>query len=69
MVPVPPLIAVTLGVLGVAFAVKYFAKERRTERQRANADVDRARDAPAADSKTDAVPKLRRDPVTGVYRP
>jgi len=69
MVPVPPLIAVTLGVLGAAFAVKYFAKGRRAERQRANDDVDRAKDAPAADPKTDAVPKLRRDPVTGVYRP
>jgi hypothetical protein len=65
MLPVPPLIAVTLGVLGAAFAVKYFAKERR----RANANVERADEAPVADSKSGTVPKLRRDPVTGVFRP
>jgi hypothetical protein len=69
MVPVPPLIALALGVLGAAFAVKYFAKERRWDRRRANADFDRAKDAPAADAKTKALPKLRRDPVTGIFRP
>jgi hypothetical protein len=69
MLPVPPLIALTLGVLGAAFAVKYFAKEQRKDRRRANADFDRANDAPVADAKTEAVPKLRRDPVTGIFRP
>jgi hypothetical protein len=69
MVPVPPLIALTLGVLGAAFAVKYFAKERRRGWRRANADFDRAKDAPVADLKAEALPKLRRDPVTGIFRP
>jgi hypothetical protein len=69
MVPVPPLIALTLSVLGAAFAVKYFAEERRKGRRRANADFDRAKDAPIADSKAATVPKLRRDPMTGIFRP
>ncbi len=65
MVPVPPLIALTLGVLGAAFAVRYFAKQWR----RANADPDGAKGAPVIDSSGAAVPKLRRDPETGIFRP
>ena len=65
MVPVPPLLALTLGVLGAAFVVKHFAKEW----QKGNADVDRDEAEPVAESKNEAVPKLRRDPQTGIYRP
>ena len=64
MPAVPPLIAVTLGVIGAAFAVKYFAKPWR----RAETDHDRTKTAPV-DSNGEAVPKLRRDPVTGIYHP
>ena len=64
MVPVPPLLAVTLGVLGAAFVVKHFVKEWR----RPDADLGKAKDAPAAESWGE-VPKLRRDPQTGIYRP
>ena len=33
------------------------------------ADVDRDETEPVVDSKSEAVPKLRRDPQTGIYRP
>jgi hypothetical protein len=65
MVPVPPLLAVTLGMLGAAFVVRHIAKEW----QKAKADVDRDETGPVVDSKSEAVPKLRRDPQTGIYRP
>ena len=65
MVPVPPLLAVTLGVLGAAFVVKRFANEWR----RPDADLDPAKAAPAAESQNHMIPKLRRDPQTGIYRP
>ena len=64
MVPIPPLIAVTLGVIGAALVVRHFAKEWR----RANADIEKTDDPAVARSKSDAVPTLRRDP-DGTYRP
>lgn len=63
MAPVPPLLVLTLGVLGAALVVKHFAKGWRQE----DADFDRA-DA-VEDSKSKSVPTLRRDPQTGIYRP
>jgi hypothetical protein len=65
MVPVPPLLALTLGVLGAAFVVKHFAKGW----QKSKADIDRDESAPVEEAKSEAVPKLRRDPQTGIYRP
>ena len=64
MVPVPPLIAVTLGVIGAALVVRHFAKEWR----RANADIEKTEDPAVAEAKNKAVPTLRRDP-DGTYRP
>jgi hypothetical protein len=37
-------------------------------RQRTEADLGRSRTAPVA-AEHDTIPRLRRDPVTGVYRP
>lgn len=65
MVPVPPLLAVTLGMLGAAFVVKHFAKEW----QKAKTDIDRDETAPVSESTSEAIPKLWRDPQTGIYRP
>lgn len=65
MVPVPPLLAVTLGMLGAAIVVKHFAKEW----QKAKPDVGRDETEPVAESQIEALPKLRRDPETGIYRP
>jgi hypothetical protein len=64
MVPFPPLIAVTLGVLGAALILRHFAKEWR----RANPDLETAKEAPLAESQSEPVRKLRRDP-DGSYRP
>ena len=65
MVPFPPLVAFTLGTLGAALVVRHLAKEWR----RAKADLNRAEDAPVEAAKREAIPKLRRDPKSGVYRP
>ena len=64
MVPVPPLIAVMLGVIGAALVVRYFAQEWR----RANADLEKAKDSPLTESQSEPVRKLRRDP-DGTFRP
>ena len=64
MVPVAPLIAVTMGVIGAVLVVRHFAKEWR----RANADIEKAEDPAVAESKSEAVPTLRRHP-DGTYRP
>jgi hypothetical protein len=60
----PPLIVAALGVVGAAVAVKYLVNRW----QRANAERLRPKDAPIPDTGA-AVPKLRRDPETGIYRP
>ena len=57
----PPLIAWTLGVLAVAAIGKVLVKEWR----RVNAELDAKE--PAAEAER--LPKLRRDPRSGVYRP
>jgi hypothetical protein len=59
------LIKWTLGALGAALAVRWVAQEWR----RVNAELERARTAPVADVERAGLPKLRRDPTTGIYRP
>ena len=63
VVPVPPLIAVTLGVLGAAFVVRHVLKEWRRD-----GDVEKTDDPAVAKSKSDVVPTLRRGP-DGIFRP
>ena len=60
----PPLFVWALGALSAAALAKVVVKEWR----RVNAELDHAEDTsePAA---AEALPKLTRDPVTGVYRP
>jgi hypothetical protein len=61
----PPVIIFALGIVGAAALVRWCAKEVR----RVNAELDEVR-AQAVDSKDrDAIPKLKRDPETGEYRP
>ena len=57
----PPLIAWTLGVLGAAAVAKVLVKEWR----RVNAELDASKQS----SEAERLPKLRRDPRSGVYRP
>jgi hypothetical protein len=62
----PPVLALAIGMVGAAALVRWCAKEVR----RVNAELDRVR-ARAATEPIDrgTLPKLRRDPRTGEYRP
>ena len=63
---IPPLFVWALGALGAAAVVKVVAREWR----RVNAELDEEeKNAPAAEPAIEALPKLKRDPDTGVYRP
>jgi|KBSSwiStaDraftv2_1062776.scaffolds.fasta_scaffold8858455_1 hypothetical protein len=62
---IPPLIAWALGALGAAAVAKVVVKEWR----RVNAELDEVKDASTAEPAIEALPKLKRDPDTGVYRP
>jgi hypothetical protein len=62
----PPLIVFALGVMGAAVLVRWCAKEVR----RVNTELDEVRaKAPAEPLDRDALPKLKRDPESGEYRP
>lgn len=59
----PPMIAATVAALGVAALGRALMKEWR----RINEELEQMRPAEAIDPSR--LPKLRRDPHTGVYRP
>jgi hypothetical protein len=61
----PPIAIFALGAVGATVVAKFIAREWR----RVNAELDRLRTAPAAEMELGRLPKLRRDPATGVYRP
>ncbi len=66
MLPIPPMIAWAVGAIGAVVASKLLAREWRRINDELD-DRERAtRDARAAKVR---VGTLRRDPVTGVYRP
>jgi len=58
----PPVIAVTLGLMGVAALARWCVKEMH----RVNAELDGIR---AESVDRNRLPTLRRDPRTGEYRP
>lgn len=60
----PPAVVWTIGTIGAAVVAKLVIREW----QRVNADLERAK---AASVKIDrhALPRLRRDPTTGIYQP
>jgi hypothetical protein len=64
MLPLPPVIAWTLGAVGAMFISKLLAREWR----RVNAELD-ARERATAAMRPQEFPTLRRDPQSGVYRP
>jgi hypothetical protein len=64
MLAFPPVIAATLAAIGVVALSRMLAREW----QRVNADLE-ARERAAAVVRTKHMPTLRRDPVTGIYRP
>jgi hypothetical protein len=62
----PPVLALAFGVLGAAVLVRWCAKEMR----RVNAELDGVRaKATVEPVDREALPKLKRDPKTGEYRP
>ncbi len=62
----PPLIVVALGALGGTVLVRWALREV----QRINHELEEARLAKVREGRRDdQVRTLRRDPVTGVYRP
>jgi len=64
--PVLPAIMMwALCAVGAAVAARLFNQEGR----RVNADLDRVRPVKAVDPERAGLPTLRRDPVTGEYRP
>ena len=65
MPALPSLVAWTLGAIGAVVLVKLFNREW----QRVNAELDRAHPVRVTDPERAALPELRRDPTTGVYRP
>jgi hypothetical protein len=65
MAPVLPVVGIALGALAAALVVRNIAREW----QRAKADVGRANETSIDEVKPEAIPKLRRDPKTGIYRP
>jgi hypothetical protein len=64
MLPLPPVIAWTLGAVGAVLMTKLLAREWR----RVNAELD-AQARSADQMRPQKIPTLRRDPRTGVYRP
>ncbi|MET0221683.1 MAG: hypothetical protein ABW213_13595 [Tardiphaga sp.] len=61
----PPLVAIA-GALGSAAIVRWAYRTAR----KINAELDEARQARVSEKAgTTEVPTLRRDPVTGAYRP
>jgi len=62
MLPLPPVIAWTLAAIGAAALSKVLVREWR----RVNAELDAHASEPVA---REHLPKLRRDPNTGEYRP
>ena len=59
----PPLILIAAGIAGGAALVRLAVREGR----RINRELDEARKAHP--NEQERMPKLRRDPKTGTYRP
>jgi hypothetical protein len=61
---VPPVVIWTVGAIGAAIVATLAVREWR----RVSA-VGATNTAPVRATPREAIPRLRRDPVTGVYRP
>ena len=65
MPALPPLVAWTLGAIGAVVVMKLISRDW----QRVNGELDQARPVRVTDPQRARLPTLRRDPVTGEYRP
>jgi hypothetical protein len=62
---IPPLVKMALGALGIAALVQWTVREAR----RIHAELDRVKPAKVDDPvRRQALPTLRRDPLTGEWR-
>jgi hypothetical protein len=62
----PPVLVFAIGAMGAVMLVRWCVKEAH----RVNIELDSVRGVPPAEPlDRDALPTLRRDPVTGEYRP
>jgi hypothetical protein len=61
----PPVLAFALGLMGAAAVVRWCVKEVH----RVNSELDHIRRSADVPVDRDALPKLKRDPRTGEYRP
>jgi hypothetical protein len=62
----PPVLAMALGMMGAAVLVRWCVRQV----QRVNAELDEVRAAAAVEPvDRGTLPKLKRDPDTGEYRP
>jgi hypothetical protein len=61
----PPFFALALGLMGAVALARWCIKEAH----RANAELDDIRGFAAEPVDRNALPKLKRDPKTGEYRP
>jgi hypothetical protein len=62
--PMPPLIAIA-GVLGGLAVVRWAYRTALM----VNRELEEARLARAAESRSNEIPTLRQDPISGAYRP
>ncbi len=60
----PAIVVWALGAVGAVLLIKLFNREW----QRVNTELDQANPVRVTDPERAAMPKLRRDPVTGEYR-
>ena len=65
MPSLPSIVAWTLGVIGAVVVTRLISREW----QRVNAELDQAHPVRVTDPERARLPTLRRDPVTGEYRP
>lgn len=63
--PVLPPSLWAIGTIGAAIVMRLIAKEWR----RVNDELDRASMVRATAPRAEDLPRLRRDPKTGIYRP
>jgi hypothetical protein len=69
MLPLPPVIAWTLAAIGAVAVSKVLAREWRRVNAELDAQERASEQASEQASARDELPTLRRDPVSGVYRP
>jgi hypothetical protein len=69
MLPIPPMIAWAVGAIGAVVMSKFVAREWHRINDELDAQERTQRDQRAAKVRVEDRGTLRRDPVTGVYRP